>query len=94
MTATILVFATLIIMAASALWRGYVLSVVWGWFMVERFGLPPLSVAQAIGVALVGAAITHHYTPTVEGKGGEALADVVLAPLTILAIGWVARSFI
>jgi len=36
-----------------ALMRGWALSVLWGWFMVPLFHLPPLAIAQAIGVGLV-----------------------------------------
>lgn len=32
---------------------GYVLSVLWGWFIVPTFGLPLLTIPVAIGVMLV-----------------------------------------
>jgi len=32
---------------------GYVLSIMWGWFVVPLFNLPPLSVPYAIGIILV-----------------------------------------
>jgi len=36
------------------------LSVLWGWFLVPVFNLPPPSVAQAIGIALVVTCRTNH----------------------------------
>ena len=36
------------------------LSVLWGWFLVPVFNLPPPSVAQAIGIALVVTYRTNH----------------------------------
>ncbi len=40
------------LIVVSSLLRGYVLSILWGWFMVPIFHLPVLSVMQAIGIAL------------------------------------------
>ena len=37
----------------SLLVHGYVLSILWGWFIVPQFGLPALSLASAVGVSLV-----------------------------------------
>ncbi|TSC81867.1 MAG: hypothetical protein G01um101420_780 [Parcubacteria group bacterium Gr01-1014_20] len=36
--------------ALSSLLRGWVLSILWGWFMVPTFGLPELGVVPAIGM--------------------------------------------
>ena len=48
------------IMVVSCLLRGWVLSILWRWFMVPTLGLPALSVPQAIGIALVVGMLTHH----------------------------------
>ena len=40
------------LMVLSTLFRGYALSVLWGWFMVPTLGLPHLSVVQALGISL------------------------------------------
>jgi len=47
------------IMVVSCLLRGWVLSILWRWFMVPTLGLPALSVPQAIGIALVVGMLTH-----------------------------------
>lgn len=36
---------------ASMLLNGYAFSVLWGWFIVPVFGVPALSVMQAVGIA-------------------------------------------
>lgn len=41
---------TCAVMALSAVITGLVLSVLWGWFMAPLFGLPVITVAQAIGL--------------------------------------------
>jgi len=89
-----IVVAVLAVCTVGIIWRGYVLSIVWAWFMVGTFGLPALSVAQAIGVALVGSALTHRYVPSTKGGSLEPIADMVFAPLLILAAAWVVRGFL
>ncbi len=42
-----------IMIAPVAIWRGYVLTILWGWFIVPTFNAPALSVATAIGIATV-----------------------------------------
>lgn len=82
----------------SSIWRGYSLSVLWSWFMVPIFGLPALSIASAIGVALVVGFITHQPDTT---KDDESFADktvkavvfAVLYPPLMLGIGWIVKQF-
>ncbi|MBU4347936.1 hypothetical protein KJ671_00275 [Patescibacteria group bacterium] len=42
--------------------RGYVLSVLWGWFIVPVFHLPELTLAVAIGIAMIMSIITHQHS--------------------------------
>jgi hypothetical protein len=61
----------------STLLRGYALSVLWGWFMVPTLGLPHLSVAQAIGIAIVVSFLTyqdHSDLQKKEESNGETIA--------------------
>lgn len=37
----------------SSVLNGWVLSILWGWFLVPTLKLPPLTVVQAIGIAMV-----------------------------------------
>lgn len=37
----------------SAIWRGYVLSIMWGWFITATFGIRTLSIPAAIGVSYI-----------------------------------------
>lgn len=57
-----------IIVAGSCILNGAVLKLIWGWFMLPIFGLPTLSLTQAIGVSLVIGFMTH-LRPDQKGHG-------------------------
>ncbi|WP_429949622.1 hypothetical protein ACQYWY_21835 [Comamonas sediminis] len=94
------VAATILGFVWAAAWSGFTLSVLWGWFVVQMFGVPELSVAQAYGIALV--VRTAKGWDTRADKSADSYGAVlgkafVAAPLisgTSLLFGWVAKSFI
>ena len=45
--------AGLLVAVPITIWRGYVLSVLWAWFIVPLFGLPALSIPLAIGLMVI-----------------------------------------
>lgn len=80
-----------------AMWRGYVLSVLWAWFITPFFRQPPLSIALAIGVSLMVSMLTNHRT----GREIEKEATVfhgfgmgLLVPAIVLAMGWIVSKFL
>lgn len=89
------------LVALGAMWAGYVLMILWGWFVVPTFALPPLALAPAIGLALVAGYLTHQYTPKAakpedDGKWDEtvrATAHMLLRPASTLLIGWVVKQW-
>ena len=89
----ILGFPTLIIV--SSIWRGYVLSILWAWFLVPAFGLPVLSIPSAIGLSLVVSMLTNHRTGReVEEKGRiwTTLSLPFAGPALFLLCGWVVHG--
>jgi hypothetical protein len=89
------------LIAISSIWRGYVLSVLWGWFVVPFFGARPLPLAMAIGISLIVGFLTIHRTGKEAEKEmgtaesfGLSCAVMVFVPLAVLAAGWVAHQFI
>lgn len=88
------------IMAIAFIWGGYVLSVLWGWFVVPAFGVPHIGVAAAIGIGLLVKAITYQpdasksdrNEPHVD-KMAKSFAVAFLVPLLNLGIGWVVKQF-
>lgn len=44
--------AALILLVPTVMWGGYVVSVLWGWFIVP-LGAPPVGIAHALGLMLM-----------------------------------------
>lgn len=49
----------IIIAVPTTIWNGYVLSILWGWFIVPTFEAPTLSVGYAIGFTMIVSYLTH-----------------------------------
>ncbi len=89
--------------AAFAVFGGWVFSILWGWFVVPVFGLPQLSVVQAIGLSLMIGYMTHHLKSDdkdngddEDSAGAKTLKNLLFAifyPLLILSLGWVIHLF-
>ena len=84
------------IIGVGSIWSGYVLSVLWGWFIVPTFQLPILTIPVAIGISLV----THMLCASSSSSSGDTSKDTAtlavglfLVPLVALALGWIVRGF-
>ena len=92
---TVLVTAVL-----STLWNGYVLSVLWRWFVVPPFGAPALSIGYAIGIALVVGHLTQpHEPPKTDEKEwkelfAKSVASAAVKPAIALFVGWIVTLFL
>ena len=86
----------IVLVVISSILRGYVLSVLWGWFVVPTFGLPALSIPIAIGISLILAFTTHQISVKKEEDKsfGTQFSNIILYPLLTLAIGWIVTLFI
>jgi hypothetical protein len=78
----------------SAVLNGWVLSILWAWFIVPLFHLPQLSLPAAIGLALIANMLRGFNAPQKDSdekdkKWGTLLARIFLAPLFVLFFGWV-----
>lgn len=96
------------ICGALAIVRGITLSVLWGWFIVPLFALPPLGIVQAIGLMLVINFLTFRAEDTkkedpkatLDPSNKEARAAVLKlfrpigVALTFLTIGWIVKLFV
>lgn len=83
----------------STLLRGYVLSVLWGWFVVEIFHAPTLSLPGALGISTLITLLTYQYNnhkPPEEEKnstGVSLLIPFIMNGLALLS-GWIYHQFI
>jgi hypothetical protein len=72
---------------AAILTRGFVLTVLWGWFAVPVFGLPALGIAPALGLTVLLNYLLNHR------KEGQSLAGIFGGALAALGVGWVIHLF-
>lgn len=77
----------------SSIWRGYALSVLWQWFMVSAFGLPPLTIPLAIGLSLIVGFLVHQHIKQ-DVKLAHTIAIALLGPGFVLLTGWIVTKFI
>lgn len=92
------VIALFVLLALSAIWSGYVLTILWAWFVVPTFHLPQLSLAAAIGIAIVVKYLTHHVDTHEDNRSWDdkfavSIGFALLFPLMALFFGWVVHFF-
>lgn len=95
---------TAIIGVGTTFLRGYVLSIMWGWFIVAKFpSMPSLGVLEAIGINFVVGLFTMHSLSfsdhlSINNTNKEQLANYhlnnVLTMLIITLVTWLCAWFI
>ena len=93
--ATFAVFVVLVILGY--LLKGATLSILWGWFVVPVFGAPALTIAPAIGIALIVSYLTFQDSgngnSTLKIDWSRAIAKLIILPFVVLFIGLVVKGF-
>jgi hypothetical protein len=92
-----LIFLVPIMTIALYILNGWVLSQLWQWFVVTTFNLRPLSIPEAIGIAMVVGFLTHEYNDSKkeEHKGWAVVVPLLMAfvgPLITLLAGYILYS--
>ncbi len=94
------IVGTVALLVVNSVFNGYVLNVLWGWFMVPVFHLPQLSIVPAIGIAIVVGYLTYQAKPDcqkVKRTMGQtialATANAIERPLFALFFGYVVHLF-
>lgn len=98
---TVILFGILGVVATAVIviYKGFILSVLWGWFIVPVFGLPALPVVAAIGINLVISFLTYQPIESKSENGdamsaiGKAINAGILYPTIILFMGWIVHLF-
>jgi hypothetical protein len=94
---TLLVLSGLIL---GPIWYGYVLSILWGWFIVPTFQLPVLSTAIGIGIAMTIRFITNQDTECEKpeksfwDRMGSMIGKIFVVPAFALLYGYIIKQFI
>lgn len=91
--AWLITFGIAIIMAII---QGWVLTVLWDWFVVPTFNVSQLSIAVAIGISIIVSMFRGGYTTnkeqTLEQKIGV-VVGIILSPFLSLLLGWIVHMF-
>ena len=80
-------------------WRGYTISVLWGWFVAPLFHLPTLTIASSYGLALVYMGFRDWDTPKADTSKSTVLMiiETVFRALAtsgmLLGIGWCVKTW-
>ncbi len=77
---------------------GWVLSILWGWFVSPIFNLPTLSLIEAIGISLVvgytkSKVPQHDDNRKASDKLIESITNMLVTPLFHVGIGWIILQF-
>lgn len=82
----------------SVLWGGYVGSILWEWFVVSAFGLPKLTVSQAIGISITmtffGRGLRDHNASSDDDALMRTFVVGFAFPLVGLLVGWLVKGFL
>ena len=82
----------------SMLLDGLVLRALWGWFVVPTFGIPALTLVQAIGIGLIVSLLIMtqgtQSTKSFEDQAIDSLGWTIVKPLMFLFLGYIVYLFI
>lgn len=93
-----IIFGTIGLLVVATLWRAWVLTVLWSWFLIP-LGAPAISITSAIGISLVVGMFTSHIQTKMETATdtstliGKALGTAIGGPAVVLLIGWIVTLF-
>lgn len=86
-------------LALAMLTYGWVLSILWSWFMVPALHLPRLSISAAIGITITVRCMLNQSSgiDTPKRTTSERITNFIgyslLGPLVVLVIGWAIHLF-
>ncbi len=96
MKAFFIVLGGIAYLVLSPVWQGFVLSIIWGWFIVRAFHAPSLSIPLAIGISLVVSMLTYQI-PNQEADEKHTSRSIgigIFYPLLILAMAAIVHLFV
>lgn len=84
--------AAIVLALASVPWSAWVLTVLWGWFVVPVFGLPPVTLWQAAGLSV----LVGHFTASQQSKHPlwRQVGTAWAAPAATLTLGWLVHFWV
>jgi hypothetical protein len=89
-------FVTVITLTfVEAIFRGWVITYLWGWFIAPLFGLPLLTIPYAIGLTFTARVMldTGQESKSDGGLTEKFLTSIILS-LLLLGVGWIIQLFV
>lgn len=91
-------FLFLVLMPLLSVWRGYIFSILWGWFIIPIFGVSQISIPLAIGLSYVIHFLTEKMPKKNEKPFSEQMALIfsygTVGPLFTLGFAWIVHQFV
>ena len=91
----------ILVITASSIWRGWILSLMWGWFIVPVSGLRAISIPEAIGLSLLAAMLCgssrrseEERSESLEDALGRSAVPMFVMPLVALGIASIVRLWL
>ena len=87
------VLGAMVVIVVSVVMHGWVISILWGWFVVPRFDVSDLTLIQALGLTLVVTSMT--YNPRVAEKEYDFMVHLgmgLILPFAYLGLGFLYRT--
>lgn len=92
--AIIMIALAAALLAAGFMWQGYVLTIIWDWFIVTKFHLPSLRIPEAIGLTLVVCFIRQVQYKSNKDDKWDSIVKMFVGPLAVLGLAWTVRLFL
>lgn len=93
MSCLALIFLMPVLLGAIVL-RGYVFSILWGWFIVPTFHVQTIGIPLAIGIMITIGELTRQYVPAKDNDTWMPMCTAILTPLLALLCGWILRFWL
>jgi len=82
------------ILFAASLVRAWVLTTLWGWYIVSFFNTKPMPLAVAYGISLIYLYLESAPTVKDQRSTNEKLLMAFLRPVMVLFYGWIGTFFL
>jgi len=92
METLIAIMFMLIIIIPIGLYRGWVLTILWMWFIVP-LGVPEIGIAHAWGISMIIGMLTATHIYKEDKNPVKSFTNLIFAPLILLAFAYVIHSF-
>lgn len=83
----------LVLLSPLIILRAWVLTMLWGWYVVPAFGAEPLRLIFAFGILMI-VMVFRGVRPKSDKTLGETVVDTIASSLLILLVGWAGSLFV